>query len=290
MKQLWAPWRVVLVTLVLVFGVGMVFTPARSRAEDRAGWDHWANRFTPVWIVSGVLAYIVQRRRVDKQKTAKQPSPVADRPAATTGAVATVPRVANAAAAGRGPLPDPATLTDPATRAAIARIWKHKAELEVAIAETPPQVIETLAVALDSAHEFHERAAKLAARAEDIARYLAGKDQPAMAAEIAQLEARIATTQDAVALAGFQEALASRRDELRSLGGLATAKDRIDADLMKVDALLGAMPTKVVVMRALDAEAMEKFSGDMSSEIETVTDQLKASEEAMRDVVEIART
>src|SRR5215475_12534305 len=48
MKKLWGPWRVVLVTLVLVFGVGLVFTPARSRAEDRAGWERWANRFTPV--------------------------------------------------------------------------------------------------------------------------------------------------------------------------------------------------------------------------------------------------
>ena len=46
-------------------------------------------------------------------------------------------------------------------------------------------------------------------------------------------------------------------DEIRSLKELRANKERIYADLMRVVALMCSLPTKIVRLRALDAQAME---------------------------------
>jgi len=104
------------------------------------------------------------------------------------------------------------------------------------------------------------------------------------------LATRAQTTKDATARAGFEEAKSAREEELRTISELRGAKDRIDANLMHLVAVLGGLPTKVVHMRALDREAADRFGGDVNAELEAIADELKTSEEVMKSIGEIGET
>src|SRR5262249_16507989 len=97
------------------------------------------------------------------------------------------------------------------------------------------------------------------------------------------------TTRNEDARKGFEDARAAREDELRTIGELRGAKDRIDANLSHLVAVLGGLPTKVVHMRTLDAQTADEMSGNMSAELEAVGHELKISEEVMKSLGEIVR-
>ncbi len=65
-------------------------------------------------------------------------------------------------------LPDPARLTDPATRLAVTGILAARRDLERVLRETPREVKDHLGVALGSAAELESRAARLVVRAEEL--------------------------------------------------------------------------------------------------------------------------
>jgi hypothetical protein len=184
-------------------------------------------------------------------------------------------------------LPDPKTITDPDTRAAVERILESKADLEKVLDETPPDVIANLSTTLASLHELETYAARLVERGEDLTRHLKGVDLGDLVAEVKQAAARAEAASDPDAKKTFEEAKATRMDEIRTLRELRTAKERIDANLMRVVAVLGALPTKVVHMRALDAQAMDRISGDMNTELAAVGDELKTSEAVIKQLGEV---
>ncbi|HUJ56988.1 MAG TPA: hypothetical protein VLX92_00690 [Kofleriaceae bacterium] len=179
-------------------------------------------------------------------------------------------------------LPDPKTLRDPGTREAVQKLRGARDELARALAETGADVIANLTTTLSSLHELEAHAGQLALRAEDLAGHLASADVAGLVAEVKQLTARIDGTPDPTAKQTFEQAKAARLDELRTLKELKVAKDRIDANLQRVVAVLCALPTKVVHMRALDAQAMDKISGDMNDELAAIGSELKTSEELVK--------
>jgi hypothetical protein len=185
-------------------------------------------------------------------------------------------------------LPDPKTIADKETRARIEQIVAAKKEIARVLVDTPADVRANLAETLASLEELDGFAARLVARAEDIGRHLAGIDLPALVSDVKQLEARRDSTSDMSAKKGFAEAKAARVDELRTLKELKAAKDRVDAGLAHLVALLGALPTKIVHMRALDAQALDKISGDLNSELEALGRELKTSEEVMKTLGEMS--
>jgi hypothetical protein len=186
-------------------------------------------------------------------------------------------------------LPDPKKVTDPGTRAAIAQITASKAELDRVLRDTPVDVVSTLATTIASLGELEGHAARLVVRAEDIAEHLAKVDEEALRTDSALLAQRAKATRDDSARKGFEEAKAARDDELRTIGELRAAKDRIDANLSHLVAVLGGLPTKVVHMRTLDGQAVDQMSGDMNEELEAVGRELKTSEEVMKSLGEIVR-
>jgi hypothetical protein len=187
----------------------------------------------------------------------------------------------------RDELPDPEKIADPDTRAAVAKINTIKQEIDRVLAETPADVRANLAETLASIKELDGYAARLVARAEDIAKYLVKVDFRGLVAEIKQLGTRIDATNDPAAKQQFTDARATRMDELRTLKELKAARDRVDAGLAHLVAVLGALPTKIVHMRALDAQAVDKLSGDLNAELATVGRELKSSEEVMKTLGEI---
>jgi hypothetical protein len=186
-------------------------------------------------------------------------------------------------------LPEPKSVDDPGTRSALFQIISTKAELARVLEETPPEVLAALATTLSSLQELENQAARLVQRAEDVARHLATVNEDALRADSAALAQRAKTTKDAAAREGFVEAQAARDDELRTIGELRGAKDRIDASLMHLVAVLGGLPTKVVHMRALDSQAADKFGGDVNAELEAIASELQTSEEVMKSLGEINR-
>jgi hypothetical protein len=184
-------------------------------------------------------------------------------------------------------LPSADSIGDPGTREAVASIAAAKSELARVIDETSPDVVANLSGTLASLRELDGQVATLVSRAEDIARHLGSVDIKAVKAESAQLGMRAGATSDPEARTSFLEAKAARDDELCSLGELRQAKDRVDATLLRLVAVLEGVPTKIVHMRALDAQALDQVSGGLNAEIESIADEVKRSEVIMKSLGEV---
>lgn len=177
---------------------------------------------------------------------------------------------------------DPDDIRDPATRSAVQKILANKASLQKVLDETSPDLQVHLTKTLGSLDELEMYAVRLVERAEDITAHLANMNLPALVAEVKQLATRAAAAKDPATRQSFEEAKEARMDEIRSLKEIKTTKDRIDANLMRVVAVLGALPTKVVHMRALDAQALDQLSGDISHDLSAIGDELKVSEQVIK--------
>ena len=186
-------------------------------------------------------------------------------------------------------LPDLEQIVDTDTRTTVEQLREAKAALESVLADTPPDVLTTMTTTLSSITEMEQYAARLIQRSEEIAHHLASVDLPALVTEVKQLNGKMASTKDPEARKTFEQAKTARMDEIRSLKELKTAKDRIDANLERVTAVLCALPTKIVHMRALDAQAMDRISGDMQKELAAVGSELETSEKVIKQLGKVAQ-
>ncbi|HEX5060594.1 MAG TPA: hypothetical protein VFV99_14600 [Kofleriaceae bacterium] len=177
---------------------------------------------------------------------------------------------------------DPDDIVDPTTRAAVQKILANKAELQKILDETPADLQIHISKTLGSLDELEMYAVRLVERAEDITTHLSKMNLPALVAEVKQLATRAAAAKDPVTRQSYEEAKQARMDEIRSLKEIKTTKDRIDANLMRVVAVMGALPTKVVHMRALDAQALDQLSGDISHDLSAIGEELKTSEAVIK--------
>lgn len=181
-------------------------------------------------------------------------------------------------------LPDPKTITNPDTRAAVEKLIESKATLQRTLDETPEDVIAHISTTLSTLSELESYAARLVARAEDITKYLSGVKLDALVEEIRVLTHRAQDASHPDSRKTFEEAKQARMDELRTLKELKSTKETIDAHLMRVVAVFGSLPTKVVHMRALDAQALDRLSGDMNEELTAVGTELATSEKVIKNL------
>ena len=186
-------------------------------------------------------------------------------------------------------LPDLAQIVDTDTRETVEQLREAKAALRKILDDTPPDVLASMSTTLSSIDELELHAGKLIARSEELARHLAAVDLPQLVTEVKQLNGRIQSTRDPEAARTFEEAKAARMDEIRTLKEIKTAKDRIDANLQRVAAVLCAIPTKIVHMRALDGQAMDRISGDMKKELVAVGTELETSEKVMKQLGKVTQ-
>jgi hypothetical protein len=177
----------------------------------------------------------------------------------------------------------PDDIRDPATRSAVQKMLANKATLQKVLDETPDEVKLHMTKTLDSLDELERFAVRCVERAEDIMTHLSKVNLPALVAEVKQLATRAATAKDPSARQSFEEAKTARMDEIRSLKELKATKDRIDANLMRVVAVMGALPTKIVHMRALDAQALDQLSGDIGEDLSAIGAELKTTEQVIRE-------
>jgi hypothetical protein len=177
---------------------------------------------------------------------------------------------------------DPDDIHDETTRNAVKRIATNRAALEKVLDDTPADIKISMKNTLDSLDELERHAVRLVERAEDITIHLQKVNLPALVTEVKQLAMRAASSKDPEARKSFDEAKDARMDEIRALKELRATKERIDANLMRVVAVLGSLPTKIVQLRALDAQAMDRLSGDMREDLDTIGKELEVSEQVVR--------
>lgn len=184
------------------------------------------------------------------------------------------------------PLPRADQVFDPETREAVGRIAAAREQINRAMKDTPDAVASHVRPVVDSLAELDGRVGRLAARADQIARHLAATSTEGLRKEIDQLGARAARARDAGAQREYAEARAMREAQLDSLVQLGAAHDRVLASLARILTTLETIPTQLVKMRALDAQAADGFSGDVGEQLDRINVELRAFEETLETLVE----
>lgn len=184
-----------------------------------------------------------------------------------------------------GGMPDIDDIKDPETRATVAKMLAARQNLQKVIDETPSDILIQLQKTIDSLSQLELYASSLVKRAEDTTAYLGSVNLPALVQEVKTLAQRAAAAKDPEARAGYDQAKNARMEQIRALKDLKANKERVDANLMRVVAVLGALPTKIVRLRALDAQAMEQLSGDITHDLTQMGEELQTSEKVIRELV-----
>ncbi|HEY5923769.1 MAG TPA: hypothetical protein VIV11_18935 [Kofleriaceae bacterium] len=177
---------------------------------------------------------------------------------------------------------DPDDISDPQTRSAVQKILANKATLQRVLDETPQDLHIHISNTLGSLDELEMHAVRLVERAEDITKHMSKVNLPSLVAEVKQLATRAAAAKDPAARQSFEEAKSARMEEIRALKEIKATKERLDANLMRVVAVLGSLPTKLMHMRALDAQALDQMSGDISHDLSAIGEELKVSEQVIK--------
>lgn len=184
-------------------------------------------------------------------------------------------------------LPDPDSLKEPRVRDAVRAIAAAHAWLERTLKESPETVRSHMGLALSSLHELEGRAARLAVRGEELARFLASVDPGAVREQIRLASDQAAGTRDAEARAQYESARAAREEQLAALVDIDAARERVLANLARIAATYQGLPAKVMRLHALDAQATESMYGDLNEELGRMNGEIGAFEETLKSFQEV---
>jgi hypothetical protein len=184
-------------------------------------------------------------------------------------------------------LPAPDALKDARVRDAVRAIAAARAQLERTLKESPETVRSHMGLALSSLHELEGRAARLAMRGEELARFLASVDPGALREQLRLSAEQARSTRDAEARAQYESARAAREEQLAALVDIDAARERVLANLSRIAATYQGLPTKVMRLHALDAQATESMYGDLNEELGRMNGEIGAFEETLKSFQEV---
>jgi len=179
-------------------------------------------------------------------------------------------------------LPQPDDVQDPAVRSTVRELWVARNELARVVGGASLQVRGYVGMIVSSLGQLESQAGELVGRADLLGRYLATVSPALVETEVARLRAESVATDDPEARKQFEQALASRQEQLKALEDIKDARDRVSGTLSKVVAALQALPAKVVRMQVMDAESLTAVSGDVNRELDTLSNEVSAFEETLR--------
>ncbi len=188
---------------------------------------------------------------------------------------------------GESPLPDPRKMADRDLAGAVEGIAAARAEVIRVLAETPPDIRANIAGATAQLGELERHAVGLCDRGETLGAYLKTVDGNKLRAEVQGLETRARAARDPQAKGQYQTALAARREQLQTIEDIENALDRIRAQLSSITAAYAGLPSKIVRMRALDAQALDELSGSVSEELATINGEIRVFEETLKSLAEV---
>ncbi len=116
-----------------------------------------------------------------------------------------------------------------------------------------------------------QRAVRLALRKQQLSKYLVNVDERALKNYSANLEQRIAKTEDAVARAQYEQALRARETELQTYKAIAQASARIDSQLENVEATFASWKAKVIRIKTADVASAASASEGLYNELEALS-------------------
>jgi hypothetical protein len=183
-------------------------------------------------------------------------------------------------------LPPARELRDAETRAVVERVHAARAEIASAVAGSAESVVAPLRNALGTLDEVDARVGRLAQRSEQLSRFLGSHDAAALGAEAAELRERAGAAHDAETRRSYEETAVAREDQVRTLGEIGAARERIVADLERIAATLEGIPGRLLRMGALDAQAADRISDDVGRELGQMNLELGAYEETLASFVD----
>lgn len=186
-------------------------------------------------------------------------------------------------------MPDPKDLREPFARSAVEAMKAAQKELDHVLSTTSIEVKTHLAVVLSSLSELEERAIHFVIRIEDLSAWLGRTNPEPVRAEMRRLADKVQQTRDEQAKAQYKSALGAREEQLKAIEDIQNAKERAQANLSRLIATFEGMPAKIVRMRALDAQAMDELSGSLNDELGHINGEMRAFEETLSQLVEIAK-
>jgi hypothetical protein len=179
-------------------------------------------------------------------------------------------------------LPDPKSLKDPGAVRACKALWSAQQELKKVLAQSPESVQRYAGLALVDVREMEQAGARLVLRLEELTLYLNSVDAKAIQSEIRDLDSKATITHDDLAKEQFNSAKAQREQQLQTLDELVAARDRVSANLSRIVATYESLPGRVVHMRALDAQAVDAYSGDVNQELDRMNHEIAAFEDTLK--------
>lgn len=132
------------------------------------------------------------------------------------------------------------------------------------VADYARRDLEKLAVQLSP---LVKRSLRIAARKQQLVKYLHNVDERALANYTANLRQRIAATQDPVSRAQYEQALKAREAELETYQAISQAAGRIDSQLETVEATFASWKAKVIRIKTVDVSGASMVTEGLDQEL-----------------------
>jgi hypothetical protein len=116
-----------------------------------------------------------------------------------------------------------------------------------------------------------QRAVRIAIRKQQLSKYLQNVDERALKNYCANLEQRIAKTDDPVAKAQYEQALRARQTEMQTYHAITQAGARIDSQLENVEATFASWKAKVIRIKTADVASAASASEGLYNELEALS-------------------
>jgi hypothetical protein len=186
---------------------------------------------------------------------------------------------------GGAKIPSPNKIADPGLRQTAAVVLGARSKLHVLLDEASGDVAVQLAGVRVAVDELEGRAAGLIKSGDQLIRYLGQSDADGVRREIERLRGRAAQTSDAQARDQYEQSAKTREEQLAAITDIASAVERVYANLSRIVATLEGLSAKVVRMGAMDAQAMDNLSGDMNAELDRMNREIDTFEQTLRHLV-----
>jgi hypothetical protein len=180
---------------------------------------------------------------------------------------------------------EPRTVKDPGLKKLAEAVAQAHAEVDGQLAGASADVQAQLASVRISIDELEARACGLIRSGDQLTSYLRRSDTNAIRSEIERLRARAESVSDAEARDQYEQTIKTRQEQLGVLTDIASATERISANLWRIAATLEGLSAKVVRMAAMDAQAMDSLSGDINAELERMNREIDTFEETLKPLV-----
>jgi hypothetical protein len=187
-----------------------------------------------------------------------------------------------AEAAAMPPLPDPLELGDPHLQATVGAIRRARIEANRVLERAPREVGTHVRSLLPRLQTLEGCAARLIERGEELHHYLKTVDRGTIEAELRRLNdlAKRATADEL--RREYEGALAAREEQLAAFEEVIRARDAVRASLVRLVAAIEALPSRILRLRLLDAQAREDLTTELDYELSRMNEDLATSERSFR--------